>query len=64
MPTDLTFRFGTPLMSLRLSFFFLEPHQGALLRHFAVISELLEHMETLGWKPYQADHEVKTASYP
>ncbi|KAG0602776.1 hypothetical protein M758_10G039700 [Ceratodon purpureus] len=31
--------------------------QGALMRHFTVISELLEHMETLGWKPYQADHE-------
>lgn len=31
--------------------------QGALMRHYKVISELLEHMETLGWKPYQADHE-------
>lgn len=31
--------------------------QGALMRHFKVIAELLEHMETLGWNPYQADHE-------
>lgn len=42
--------------------FFWESHQGALMRHFAVISELLVHMETLGWKPYQADHEVCCAS--
>ncbi|XP_024366990.1 uncharacterized protein [Physcomitrium patens] len=31
--------------------------QGALMRHYTVISELLEYMETLGWEPYQADHE-------
>jgi len=31
--------------------------QGALMRHYKVISELLDHMQTLGWKPYQADHE-------
>ena len=28
------------------------------MRHYKVISELLDHMQTLGWNPYQADHEV------
>ncbi len=31
--------------------------QLALMRHYPLISELLEAMETLGWGPYQADHE-------
>ncbi|MCT0206638.1 type III glutamate--ammonia ligase [Synechococcus sp. CS-1332] len=31
--------------------------QLALMRHYPLISELLEGMETLGWGPYQADHE-------
>ncbi|KAG6553027.1 hypothetical protein Mapa_005364 [Marchantia paleacea] len=31
--------------------------QGALMRSFDVISKLLEYMESLGWEPYQADHE-------
>jgi len=28
-----------------------------LMRQYDLISELLEYMEELGWKPYQADHE-------
>lgn len=28
------------------------------MRSFDVISKLLEYMESLGWEPYQADHEV------
>ena len=31
--------------------------QLALMRHYPLISELLEAMDTLGWGPYQADHE-------
>ncbi|WP_216900092.1 type III glutamate--ammonia ligase [Synechococcus sp. CCY 9618] len=31
--------------------------QLALMRHYPLISELLEGMESLGWGPYQADHE-------
>jgi glutamine synthetase len=31
--------------------------QLALMRHYPLISELLEGMENLGWGPYQADHE-------
>ena len=31
--------------------------QLALMRHYPLISELLEAMEQLGWGPYQADHE-------
>ena len=29
----------------------------ALMRKYDVISKLVEHMEALGWGPYQADHE-------
>ena len=32
------------------------------MRHYKVISELLDHMQTLGWNPYQADHEVNHLS--
>ncbi|CAM6048183.1 unnamed protein product [Sphagnum compactum] len=31
--------------------------QGALMRNYKIISELCDHMKTLGWKLYQADHE-------
>ncbi|MBD2549472.1 type III glutamate--ammonia ligase [Microcystis elabens FACHB-917] len=31
--------------------------QLALMRHYPLISELLNGMESLGWGPYQADHE-------
>ena len=31
--------------------------QLALMRHYPLIAELLEAMEQLGWRPYQADHE-------
>ena len=31
--------------------------QSALMRRFEVISEICTHMSTLGWKPYQNDHE-------
>ncbi len=31
--------------------------QSALMRRFEVISEICTHMETLGWGPYQNDHE-------
>jgi len=31
--------------------------QLALMRHYPLISELVEAMEQLGWGPYQADHE-------
>ena len=31
--------------------------QSALMRRYAVISEICEHMEALGWGPYQNDHE-------
>lgn len=31
--------------------------QLALMRHYPLISELLDGMESLGWGPYQADHE-------
>ncbi len=31
--------------------------QLALMRHYPLIAELLEGMEQLGWRPYQADHE-------
>ncbi|QPN66643.1 type III glutamate--ammonia ligase [Synechococcus sp. CBW1006] len=31
--------------------------QLALMRNYPLISELLDGMETLGWGPYQADHE-------
>ena len=31
--------------------------QIALMRHYPLISALMEGMETLGWGPYQADHE-------
>jgi glutamine synthetase len=31
--------------------------QLALMRHYPLISEILEAMEGLGWAPYQADHE-------
>ncbi|MCT0226516.1 type III glutamate--ammonia ligase [Synechococcus sp. CS-1328] len=31
--------------------------QLALMRQYPLISELLDGMETLGWGPYQADHE-------
>ena len=29
----------------------------ALMRRYELISTLCEHMEALGWGPYQADHE-------
>lgn len=31
--------------------------QSALMRRYEVISEICTHMETLGWGPYQNDHE-------
>lgn len=31
--------------------------QSALLRRYEVIAEICRHMETLGWGPYQNDHE-------
>ncbi len=31
--------------------------QQALMRRFDVISEICDHMQTLGWGPYQNDHE-------
>ena len=31
--------------------------QSALMRRYEVISEICGHMETLGWGPYQNDHE-------
>ncbi len=31
--------------------------QSALMRRYEVISEICRHMETLGWGPYQNDHE-------
>ncbi len=31
--------------------------QGALLRRYDVIAEICDHMQTLGWGPYQNDHE-------
>jgi glutamine synthetase len=31
--------------------------QLALMRRFDFIAELMDHMEALGWEPYQADHE-------
>ncbi|CAM6025828.1 unnamed protein product [Sphagnum balticum] len=31
--------------------------QGALMHNYKIISELCDHMKTLGWKLYQADHE-------
>lgn len=31
--------------------------QGALLRRYEVIAEICDHMQTLGWGPYQNDHE-------
>ncbi|MEB3307445.1 MAG: type III glutamate--ammonia ligase [Cyanobacteriota bacterium] len=31
--------------------------QLALMRHYPFVSQLVEAMEQLGWKPYQADHE-------
>lgn len=31
--------------------------QVALMRRFDVISEICDHMQTLGWGPYQNDHE-------
>ncbi len=31
--------------------------QGALLRRYDVISEICDHMLSLGWEPYQNDHE-------
>jgi glutamine synthetase len=30
---------------------------GALMRKYAVIKEISDSMLTLGWKPYQSDHE-------
>ena len=32
----------------------------ALMRRYDLISTLCEHMEALGWGPYQADHEDRT----
>jgi glutamine synthetase len=31
--------------------------QQALMRRFDVIAEICDHMQTLGWNPYQNDHE-------
>ncbi|MFT7136719.1 MAG: glutamine synthetase type III [Akkermansiaceae bacterium] len=31
--------------------------QSALLRRYEVIAEICDHMQTLGWGPYQNDHE-------
>ena len=31
--------------------------QSALMRRYDVISEICDHMQTLGWGPYQNDHE-------
>ena len=31
--------------------------QQALMRRYDLISEICDHMETLGWEPYQNDHE-------
>ncbi len=31
--------------------------QAALMRRFDVVSEICDHMQTLGWGPYQNDHE-------
>ncbi|KAL2635072.1 hypothetical protein R1flu_006551 [Riccia fluitans] len=31
--------------------------QGSLMKQYDVISKLLEYMNEMGWKPYQADHE-------
>ncbi|KAL3692749.1 hypothetical protein R1sor_006400 [Riccia sorocarpa] len=31
--------------------------QGSLFKQFDVIAKLVEYMEEMGWKPYQADHE-------
>ena len=30
--------------------------QSILMRNYDMISELITHMNTLGWKAYQADH--------
>lgn len=57
-------KFGELLESMLKLIPFHESPQGALMRHYTVISELLEYMETLGWEPYQADHEVNYASLP
>jgi glutamine synthetase len=37
--------------------------QMALMRHYPLISELLNAMESLGWGPYQADHEDANGQY-
>lgn len=31
--------------------------QGALLRRYDVIADICDHMQSLGWEPYQNDHE-------
>lgn len=31
--------------------------QQALMRRYDVVGEMIDHMHTLGWKPYQCDHE-------
>ena len=33
--------------------------QAALMKRYDVISEIITCMESLGWGPYQADHEVR-----
>lgn len=31
--------------------------QQAILRRFGMLSEMMDHMSTMGWRPYQCDHE-------
>eukprot|EP00897_Mesotaenium_endlicherianum_P000921 jgi/Mesen1/1082/ME000123S00254 len=33
--------------------------QGALMRRYDIIAEICDHMEQLGWRPYQNDHEYE-----
>ena len=37
--------------------------QQALMRRYDVIAEICDHMLSLGWKPYQNDHEDATGQY-
>ncbi len=36
--------------------------QPTLMRRYDIIAEISDAMETLGWGPYQSDHETRTAS--